>query len=366
MYSGSVGRPSSEFGYNTSPYGAMYTRGSSDVPTTMSECTVTAFDDQPPTYQEHPPQSPAVSQRSNLILLRSVHPPSSYNQGSQGPMNFNHSRKPSVYSRVSTASTSIVDLADYRLSSWSSPNVAGSPLFYGSTPPLALPIPPIPSAQKSRRSSLRLSTQTNRSSIRPAIRSGSITVSIHDEEGSEDLEFPSPPERSSGCWFSERENNETPRPNYRDVDEDADHADHELDEDDSESEYGDELNGELFTVSERSEISLGNGSDADESESSYGVEPHAHTFGLGAKSFLSLNHRATIGRATSRTLTKSTSKSTSILDYENMNGVDMDDLESLRSVLADVSIQSGGFDYADFPQSDADSFADPHLSHLRV
>lgn len=50
-----------------------------------------------------------------------------------------------------------------------------------------------------------------------------------------------------------------------------------------------------------------------------------------------------------------------------MNGVDMDDLESLRSALADVSLQSSAFDYADFPQSDADSFADPQiLSQLRL
>lgn len=170
----------------------------------------------------------------------------------------NHSRKPSVYSRVSTASTSIVDLADYRLSSWSSPNVAGSPLFYSSTLPIttpALPILPVPSAHRSRRSSLRLSTQTANSSIRPTPRTGSITVSIHDEDGTEDLEFPSPPDRSSGCWFSDRENNRTPRPNYHG---DGDHADHELVEDELESE--DELNGELFTVSERSETSLGNGS----------------------------------------------------------------------------------------------------------
>lgn len=33
LYSGSAHRPSSEFGYGTSTYGAMYARGSSDVPT---------------------------------------------------------------------------------------------------------------------------------------------------------------------------------------------------------------------------------------------------------------------------------------------------------------------------------------------
>ena len=92
------------------------------------------------------------------------------------------------------------------------------------------------------------------------------------------------------------------------------------------------------------------------------VMPHAHTFGLGAKSILSLNGRNTVENTTNVTYT---SKRYGTL----VNRCSLDEfygdeeLESVRSAFADVSLSSTGvdmcYDGAGDTLSDTDSFADP-------
>ena len=325
-----------------------------------------------PPYQERDEfpideeQSSTPLRAANYLLFRTPHPPSSFN--ALHPTSVLQSRQPSQV-RSSTLS-SVYDGQAFESFDTGILRNCEPPLFYrpehlSPTSPtqFSLPIPVRAQRQQAqnRRSSQRYSTQSVTSSIQQPpqttakSRNGSLTVSLRTEEGKEEWEFPTPP-RNSGCWFSPLSNNETPRPS-----EDMDIEDEEDDGDDMDLLR--EINAEVEVASHTSS-SLG-ASIASSSASALHtpvVMPHAHTFGLGAKSILSLNGRNTVENTTNVTYT---SKRYGTL----VNRCSLDEfygdeeLESVRSAFADVSLSSTGvdmcYDGAGDTLSDTDSFADP-------
>lgn len=214
--------------------------------------------------------------RNTLVVLRSPHPPSSF---ALNPLNFNHSRQPSAQTqtRLSTCS-STVDHDAYKIGSFSNSSLGGrsSPLFYATD----VPVPSTPTTPIARNppthSVGNRGAQPNTNSDAegaagiPIARSGSLTISIRTENGQEDLEFPCPPTRWSGCWFAGKDNEFGARP---------------FSEEGSPS--ASDIEGSTVNFRERFPSS---------STSSYGpslatptATPHLHTFGLSAASQLSLS-----------------------------------------------------------------------------
>lgn len=318
------------------------------VPTIVFESVVHPIHEwqrQPSTTNQRSEQASLPRANSNMLLLRSPHPPSSY----QGvPLGIIHSRQ-SSQSACSTA-TSCYDPRDYRIGSLSESILSGttSPLFYRPNRDSLPTTPPstIPNEQSIRRKSTRISSLPDV----PAPRAGSLTVSIRTEEGMEDLEFPSPP-RWSGCWFSDRTNNQTPMPPNMPSSTEGESEDEEY------GQYGenDRGTGRLPHAPLGSQESLTGSiteSGASTSSSFRSPIPHKRTFGPHATSFLSLKarYRSTPLQAGS----KSPVDMSSIDSEDHESGMD-----SVCSAFADVSLSSGAAFDGGHALSDTGSFADP-------
>lgn len=303
----------------------------------------------------HSPSTPAAVERSpsrnngSFLLLRSPHPPSSYIPVSEGIFR----SRLSSQSRCSTA-TSCYDPRDFPISSFSESIISGtaSPLFYQptQTSPPNSPPSPISSAKAIRRKSNRISSH-NVSPVQPISRTGSLTVSITTEDGIENLEFPSPP-RWSGCWFSDRVNNQTPR---------SPTTGNEQSGDSSGGYDVDDIATTIRALAQVSEESLSDSNSESTSTSALAI-PHMRTFGPHATSFLSL-------RAHGRSQQPVTVASKLVSAPMTCNFGDIDgnheEMESICSAFADVSLSSAvTFDRND-TGSDAVSFADS-LVRVRV
>jgi hypothetical protein len=164
----------------------------------------------------------------------------------------------------------------------------------------------------------------------------------------EDLEFPSPP-RWSGCWFSDRTNNQTPQPPTTDGD--------QSDEDEGE----DDIAVTIAALAEASRESLTD-SIAESGSTSPLPIPHMRTFGSHATSFLSLkaHRRSHPDLETSKPLIKE--EISSFEDYDGRHEA----LESVCSTFADVSLNTSVTFEGNDPLSDKDSFADPSFMRLRA
>ncbi|KAG8787997.1 hypothetical protein FS842_010018 [Serendipita sp. 407] len=322
-------------------------------PYSEDTCELVSCETAAPPYQLSVEKRPMTAEkesrpstaRSNFVVMRSPHPPSSYQP--YQPPDLTHSRQPS-HSRSSTATheTSIYGDDTYAFDSFATSILRhrGSPLFYRSipdstpvSPMLATPIQP--SICSVQRASFRLSTQTVSSSTQHATsRNGSLTVSLRTPDGDEDFEFPSPP-RHSGCWFSTRDNNETPQNCYHEEigsDTDVENAVKELERLSSQN-----------SVASSSSLAT----------PQMIAQPHAHTFGLGTKSILSLNGPGV-------TAQKKGPRLNPMPSAEDFYGTD-EDIESVCSAFAGVSLHNSMiYDAVDDALSDTDSFADPALTRF--
>ncbi|KAG8799198.1 hypothetical protein FRC17_007202, partial [Serendipita sp. 399] len=268
--------------------------------------------------------------RSNFVILRSPHPPSSF-QHHYPPPDLTHSRQPShSKSSTTTHETSAYGDDPFVFDSFTTSILRHreSPLFYRENPELIFASPivgaPIqPSLRSIQRASFRLSTQTTASTLQitastqqSTSRNGSLTVSLRTPEGDEDFEFPSPP-RHSGCWFSPRENNETPKKYVKeemDSDTDVENAVKELERQSNSS----------FQDSMTSSSSI--------STHPTTIEPHVHTFGFGAKSILSLNGPGV-------TAWRREPRLNPMPSGEDLYGTD-EEIESVCSAFADVALHN--------------------------
>lgn len=272
------------------------------------------------------PLEKAVSRRNNFLLLRAPHPPTSF---PLSPPSISHSRQTSQ-SKASIV-TSSYDHAANRISSISFSSVSdrSSPLFYRA---------PRSTTPDTRTTSLPPITPTRERSlpVYPMNRAGSLTLSIRTEKGREDLEFPSPPTRWSGCWFAERNNNQTPQPSQP--------------EEDEQSTEDDGMETPPLTA-QQSQLSLENSTSGSGSLSPL-PSPNVRTFGFGTASFFSLKAQTTARPKAKSALAPKPSD-------DDLGYADDEDLESVYSRFADVSLNT---DMVEDALSDTDSHADPSLA----
>lgn len=298
---------------------------------------------------------------SNMVLLRSPHPPSSY----QGlPLGVIHSR-PSSQSGCSLA-TSCYDPHDFPIGSLSESVLSGttSPLFYRPTRDsiLTTPASPVLGEQSVRRKSVRISSLPE--SPAPAPRAGSLTVSIRTEEGMEELEFPSPP-RWSGCWFSDRSNNQTPvPPNALSVEDETSEDGEDYGEYDPTGSDAATTMAHLAQISEKSQESFTESITESGASSSSACRlpiPHMRTFGPHATSFFSSRKNQNPDQVSIH----DDSRSRVDMSSDGFDG-HKSGMDSVCSAFADVSMNSSPALDDDDPLSDTDSFADPAFRHQLV
>lgn len=270
---------------------------------------------------------------NQFLLLRTPHPPTSY---ALSPPNIIHSRQSSqsrsslgasscdhtvhgISSISLNSTTNCSSLPFHRLSCTSASNNKRA------SPPSVIPFP-------------------SGTSTYPTARTGSITVSIGTDEGMrEDFDFPSPPNRRSGCWFAQRANNQTPRPFLQEHEEIIGPCKEDID-------------ASELALAQQSQISLGTSIPSSRPQALPLSIPRARTFGYESSSILCLNGQASDHAKGGQRLSTMPSED----DLGNM--IVDEEIQSVCSAFADMSMGSmTTYDDADDPLSDTGSFADPSI-----